>query len=220
MSISKEQLLKNLCRIQKALCAYQSNKFCDCKYMQDSDRDSTICSLSENGSGCPEIKQTIELIQAMPICDQNIKQESKSKKMIVLDKTSPELVVPEADPILMYVVVNADLQLSPAKLAVQVGHGVELHFKEMSMKTNLSFSDEYRKYVEPHRQWMNSGSRKIVLKANTIQWNKIKECDEIEAYLVIDAGITECEPNTETCIVLPPRRKSTIHKLIKRLQLL
>lgn len=140
--------------------------------------------------------------------------------MIILNTTSPELVIPEADPISMYIIVNADLQLSPAKLAVQVGHGVELHFKEMSTKTNLEFSDEYRKYVEPHRQWMNSGSRKIVLKANPTQWKKIKESDDIEAYLVRDAGLSEVEPGTETCIVFPPKRKSTIHKLIKRLQLL
>lgn len=140
--------------------------------------------------------------------------------MIILNSTSPELAAPEADPFLMYIIVNADLQLSPAKLAVQVGHGVELHFKEMRLKTNLEYSDEYRKYVEPHIQWMHSGSRKIVLKANSTQWNKIRECDEISAYLVKDAGLTECEPNSETCIVLPPKRKSAVHKLIKRLQLL
>jgi PTH2 family peptidyl-tRNA hydrolase len=140
--------------------------------------------------------------------------------VIILNKTSPELILPEADPVSMYIIVNADLQLSPAKLAVQIGHGVELHFKEMWLKTNLEFSDEYRKYVEPHRQWMDSGSRKIVLKANPSQWKKIKECSEIEGYLVIDAGLTECDPNTETCIVLPPKRKSQCHKLVKKLQLL
>ena len=69
MSISKEELLKNLRRMQKVLCAYQSSKFCDCKYIQDSYTDSTICSLYENGSGCPEIKEAIELIESMPDCD-------------------------------------------------------------------------------------------------------------------------------------------------------
>jgi hypothetical protein len=82
MSISKEQLLKNLKRIQKALCAYQSSKFCDCKYMQDSDKDSTICSLREEGSGCPEISQVIELLEKLPeynTCKQEDEKEEKPK---------------------------------------------------------------------------------------------------------------------------------------------
>lgn len=140
--------------------------------------------------------------------------------MIVLNSTSPELVVPEADPVSMYVVVNDDLKLSPAKLAVQVGHGVELYYQSMLNDPDNVIKYKYDPLTEEHYQWINSGSRKIVLKANPTQWNKIKECDEISAYLVKDAGLTECEPNSETCIVLPPRRKSTIHKMIKRLQLL
>ena len=135
--------------------------------------------------------------------------------MIILNTTSPELVIPEADPVSMYIIVNADLQLSPAKLAVQVGHGVELYYQSLVILSDVDLA------LDPvWRLWIGSGSRKIVLKANPTQWNKIKECDEISGYLVKDAGLTECEPNSETCIVLPPRRKSTIHKLIKRLQLL
>lgn len=135
--------------------------------------------------------------------------------MIILNSTSPELVIPEADPVSMYIIVNADLQLSPAKLAVQVGHGVELYYQSLVILSDVDLA------LDPvWRLWIGSGSRKIVLKANPTQWNKIKECDEISGYLVKDAGLTECEPNAETCIVLPPRRKSTIHKLIKRLQLL
>lgn len=140
--------------------------------------------------------------------------------MIILNTTSPELVVPEADPVSMYIIVNADLQLSPAKLAVQVGHGAELYLEHF-WKIYIGVSEETRTdWSVIHHQWINSGSRKIVLKANPTQWKKIKESDEISGYLVKDAGLTECEPNAETCIVLPPRRKSTVHKLIKRLQLL
>jgi hypothetical protein len=80
MSISKEQLLKNLRRIQKAICAYQSSKFCDCKYMQDSDKDSRICSLHEEGSGCPEVSRAIELIEAMPNCDECEHADKKEEK--------------------------------------------------------------------------------------------------------------------------------------------
>ena len=137
--------------------------------------------------------------------------------MIILNTTSPELVVPEADPVSMYIIVNADLQLSPAKLAVQVGHGVELYLNDLI--DGYQTSNNFERFKE-HSVWTNSGSRKIVLKANPTQWKKIKECDEIKSYLVRDAGLTECEPNSETCIVLPPKRKSTINKLIKRLQLL
>ena len=136
-------------------------------------------------------------------------------KMIILNSTSPELVLPEADPVSMYIIVNADLQLSPAKLAVQVGHGVELYCQSLIVLSDVDLALDTM-----WRQWIGSGSRKIVLKANPTQCKKIRECDEISAYLVKDAGLTECEPNSETCIVLPPKRKSTVHKLIKRLQLL
>ena len=62
MSISKENLLKNLRRIQKSLCVYQNPQQCDCKFVSDNVKDEDICSFHENGSGCPEIRQVIDLI--------------------------------------------------------------------------------------------------------------------------------------------------------------
>lgn len=75
MPFTKTDLLKNLRRIQKALCAYQSSRFCDCKFMKDSDADSTICSLHENGSGCPEVREAIDLIEKIPDWDTHAQEE-------------------------------------------------------------------------------------------------------------------------------------------------
>lgn len=84
MSISKEQLLKNLRRIQKELCSYRSSTFCDCKFIKDSDKE--ICSYDEQGSGCPEVSQAIELIEAMPNCEHADKEEKpkSSRRMYSL----------------------------------------------------------------------------------------------------------------------------------------
>lgn len=49
--IKQDKLVDNLCRISAELCSY-TNIPCDCKYIKESDEK--ICSLHEEGSGCPE----------------------------------------------------------------------------------------------------------------------------------------------------------------------
>lgn len=60
--ITQDQLISSLKRIREKLCAYCAPP-CDCKFMRD--KDERICSGSESGSGCPEIYEALELIQAM-----------------------------------------------------------------------------------------------------------------------------------------------------------
>jgi hypothetical protein len=50
--ISKENLVKNLCRLAANLCAYIRQP-CDCKFMKYD--DAHIANGSEAGSGCPEL---------------------------------------------------------------------------------------------------------------------------------------------------------------------
>jgi len=62
--VAKSKLVVSLGRIKKALCAYRG-KTCDCKYIKESDNDSSICRGSESASGCPEVMEVIAIVNAM-----------------------------------------------------------------------------------------------------------------------------------------------------------
>jgi PTH2 family peptidyl-tRNA hydrolase len=136
-----------------------------------------------------------------------------------IDSTSTE------DPIMMYLIVNSDLNMSIGKTAAQVGHAVQLlimKYYSASLSSDLTcFSDQYKVFDK----WLQSKSyRKVVLRANFKEWNKVKEefitSNIITSVMVIDAGFTELEPNSNTVIGLFPIFKSQAPKTIKRLQLL
>jgi hypothetical protein len=60
--IGKNQLVRSLCRLAAHHCSY-SKQPCDCKYIQE---DTTnIASMSEEGSGCPELTVAAMLISQL-----------------------------------------------------------------------------------------------------------------------------------------------------------
>jgi PTH2 family peptidyl-tRNA hydrolase len=109
-----------------------------------------------------------------------------------------------------YFVFRTDLDLTPAKLAVQVGHGVDLIWRSSS--NNLSAFNAWLAKESGDR-------RKIVLKLKTLeQLNNLKktlESDGIQCELIIDSGYTIVEPETITGLVVFPT--NTEHKKLKRL---
>ncbi len=70
------------------------------------------------------------------------------------------------------------------------------------------------------QKWLNSSFRKIVLKADAKEWNKIKEEYADRMVLVVDSGLTQIPSGSSTCIGLWPMHKSQASKTIKRLQAL
>jgi PTH2 family peptidyl-tRNA hydrolase len=152
------------------------------------------------------------------------------------DKLDMESIIAQEDPIVLYIIVNYDLGMGVGKTAAQVGHAVEMvnnsyyELKKTSAKLQyqvMQYQNESAKtlYADMSRklsimgEYMNSGHRKVVLKAESKDWVKLKE--EIkDMYLVRDAGLTEIAPGSETCIGLWPLRKSQANKIIKRLQVL
>lgn len=120
----------------------------------------------------------------------------------------------------MYLVVRESLNMSPGKMAAQVGHAVmalahaytELVIREMYLGTKAA---KMAAYVN----WMNN-CRKVVLRANDIQWEALKKLALIgwDQELVIDSGYTEIEPNSETVIGFWPMKKSDAPQLIKELR--
>jgi peptidyl-tRNA hydrolase len=66
--------------------------------------------------------------------------------------------------------------------------------------------------------WINSDYRKVILYANDKEWNLLKET--YNPTIVIDNGLTEINPNTETVMVFWPMFKNERCKTLKRLQAL
>ena len=66
--------------------AYVNTIHCDCKFMNDSDSDDSICKMSEQGFGCPEIYAIISALTPVELAKINkrahldIKPSGKKRK--------------------------------------------------------------------------------------------------------------------------------------------
>jgi PTH2 family peptidyl-tRNA hydrolase len=87
----------------------------------------------------------------------------------------------------LYIVINKDINMSTAKLGVQIGHACTTFTLD-----NFLLPDFLKWYKEQNQV-------KILLEAPEKQLLKLEEL----GYITIrDAGKTELEPNTLTCVVL------------------
>lgn len=159
-----------------------------------------------------------------------------------MNPQDPENVVARAsqeDPIIMYLIVRESLGMGMGKTAAQCAHASQmllLKFHKMDSRLNeiqdlddtfgelLPGEWEEKDLIYPKwslfNEWLNNSFRKVVLKADEKEWAKLKEDMEDCDIIVVDAGLTEIAPNSETVIGLFPMRKSLVGKLVKRLQVL
>lgn len=140
------------------------------------------------------------------------------------------------DPWVMYLIVNQDLNMSAGKACAQVGHGVEYlveQFYKMDRQIEAMFigcdpkkimdikvPPELALKCDAFTSWRKEAHRKVVLKANSKEFEKLKEEYKDNMVLVRDAGYTEVPEGSETVIGLWPIRKSQASKLVQRLQTL
>ncbi len=110
------------------------------------------------------------------------------------------------------IVVRTDLEMGKGKIAAQVGHACVLGAENVR-KSNPEWFDKW---------WI--GQEKIVLKVSGP-----KELEEIKKHAidldlpwseVTDAGHTQIEPGTTTCISLGPGPEEKINKVTGDLKLL
>ena len=158
------------------------------------------------------------------------------------DYNSPEAVAQrtnQEDPIVMYLIVRESLGISIGKIGAQCAHAsqmLQLKYNQFEkVVTNFdclenigvppSFEEKKEfdlvnsQYVI-FNKWLDSSFRKVVLRADDKEWAKLKETFKDNMVVVIDAGLTELEPGSETVIGLWPMYKSQAPKLLKRLQVL
>ncbi|TLX85478.1 MAG: peptidyl-tRNA hydrolase [Thaumarchaeota archaeon] len=111
------------------------------------------------------------------------------------------------------IVVRKDLRMGVGKIAAQVGHACVLGAEKVR-KSRRGWYDE----------WERSGQEKVVVKVSSLS-----ELEEIKKHVisldlpwsvVTDAGHTQIEPGTITCMSVGPAPEEIIDKVTKNLKLL
>jgi len=108
-----------------------------------------------------------------------------------------------------YYILRQDLNMSTAKLAVQVGHGTDMIHAFCGFDTYML--------------WKSQDRRKIVLSIKTkVKLNNLITFLQEEKILyreIVDIGLTELDGLTTTGIVILPIKEDKLPKRVQRLQL-
>lgn len=114
------------------------------------------------------------------------------------------------------IVVREDLKMSKGKLAVQVAHASVSAVMECILK-----GGEWERWLWT---WYKTGQKKVALKVKDLDsmlraFRKAIESG-LPAFLVEDAGLTELEPGTLTCVGIGPAPEDRIDEITRSLPLL
>lgn len=113
----------------------------------------------------------------------------------------------------LVVAVRSDLGLSKGKTAVQVAHA--------AVSCALAAQKQYPTVME---RWLEEGQKKVVVRVPGVkeifELKKSAEQMDIVTYVVADAGLTEVEPGTITCIGIGPDKESLLEPFTGVLKLM
>lgn len=109
------------------------------------------------------------------------------------------------------IVVRTDLKMGKGKIAAQASHAAIGAYK-IADKSSV-------------RKWEQEGQKKVVLKVSSERellelFYKAKNSSPVACTLITDAGHTQIEPSTRTCIGLGPASDDEIDALVGDLKLL
>lgn len=149
-------------------------------------------------------------------------------------RDAPEEVEKRAsqeDPIVMYLIVRESLGMGVGKTAAQCAHAaqmLQLQHDELDRKIEkffLIYSDlsenlkmDLSNKNSIFNSWLAGSFRKVVLRAKDKEWEKLKLLPN--RVVVVDAGLTEIAPGSETVIGLWPMYRSHAPKIVQKLQVL
>lgn len=110
------------------------------------------------------------------------------------------------------IVIRQDLRMSKGKTAAQVAHAAVSSYIEVTNKK-----------PEWKTVWLREGQKKVVVKVKSLEdLLEIKrkvEMAHIPNALISDAGLTELEPGTVTCLGIGPAPNALIDKVTGGLKL-
>lgn len=111
------------------------------------------------------------------------------------------------------IVVRSDLEMSPGKIAAQVGHAAVSTAEEAS-----------KHHPDWWKAWLNEGQCKIAVKVNSEKelLGLEKEAKELglPSALISDRGLTELPPDTVTCLGIGPAPSEKVDRITGKLALL
>ena len=134
------------------------------------------------------------------------------------------------DPLVTYLFINKDLQMSAGKLAVQCARaGQYMLYNELKQAN----SPAEQSLLELTQDTFMRGNKTIGLRSNEsklhrllfgdlhMQLDKINQDNQmnITLYPVFDIGVTEVKPNSLTVVAMSPAPKSILTPIAKRFQL-
>lgn len=113
----------------------------------------------------------------------------------------------------LVVIVRKDLKMGTGKIAAQVGHA--------AVECALFAKERNRKAFDA---WYKGGQRKVVLKVDSLeelhQYLKLASSNGLHVALITDAGRTQVEPGSETCVGIGPAPESEIDRITGDLKML
>ncbi len=116
-------------------------------------------------------------------------------------------------PYKLVILVRNDLKMGKGKIAAQVGHG--------AVECALFTEKEDKKSFDA---WYKCGQPKIVLKVDSYEeldkYRMIASSNKIHIAVITDAGRTQVEPGTVTCMGLGPAPASELDKITGELKML
>jgi peptidyl-tRNA hydrolase len=136
--------------------------------------------------------------------------------------TSPDATpARHVDPVVLFLVVRTSLDMSPGKVAAQVGHAVQ---RIVRARYVADLGEDGRR-AAVFDAWVDGGEyRKVVLAADEKEWAKVRAAASAaldpDVVVVADLGLTELSGRNETVVGFWPTSKSTAPRVLSRLQAL
>ncbi|MEK6961555.1 MAG: peptidyl-tRNA hydrolase Pth2 [Nanoarchaeota archaeon] len=107
------------------------------------------------------------------------------------------------------ILARDDLKLSKGKLAAQVSHA--------------SVEAALRSHKDDLQEWRSQGMKKVVLKVKDLKellmYKEMAEDEGLIVALITDAGHTEVDPGTITCLGVGPDKEEKIDKVTGKLKM-
>lgn len=101
------------------------------------------------------------------------------------------------------ILVRSDLKMSKGKVAAQVAHAAV----DATLQSNKKLVDK----------WRSMGMKKITLKVNSeeelVRFKELADRAHLTCALITDAGHTELQPHTKTCLAIGPDAETKIDKI-------
>ncbi|SCM01805.1 peptidyl-tRNA hydrolase 2, putative [Plasmodium chabaudi chabaudi] len=121
--------------------------------------------------------------------------------------------------------VRTDIKMNKGKIASQCCHAcLGVYEKILKRNTKLKANENSKNVLTYYDIWKKTGQKKIVLKISSLEEmyeiEKKAQMDGLITSIIVDAGRTQIEPNTETVIAIEPVPDEIVNKITGQLKLL